>query len=183
MVEDVKTLAAWDTTKTRAQEFVQLAAKEGWDEATKKFNGLYGAQATSRSERPERVRISESVRPATTAGRAIGIDRDPARQHPWVSGPASPVEGPRPVSLTDSSPRPRPIRRPSAQSPKVMEFKPQRTFYCIKSITLNPLNQQQFKDMKGQMLARQSHIEAQSLAAVHLNPKKHRGTYGLPMVS
>ncbi|MGD8787493.1 MAG: hypothetical protein PVJ60_08725, partial [Phycisphaerales bacterium] len=42
VVEDYKKLAATDITKRRAEEFIELAKKEGWDTAVDKFNELYG---------------------------------------------------------------------------------------------------------------------------------------------
>jgi hypothetical protein len=46
VAEDVKKLAAMDTTKSKAEEFVNLAAKDGWESAVEKFNELYGQQST-----------------------------------------------------------------------------------------------------------------------------------------
>jgi hypothetical protein len=45
VTDDVRSLAAWDATRSRADEFVALAQKEGWEPAIAKFNDLYGKQA------------------------------------------------------------------------------------------------------------------------------------------
>jgi hypothetical protein len=45
VVNDVKALAAWNTAKSKADEFMALATKDGWDKAVAQFNKLYGAQA------------------------------------------------------------------------------------------------------------------------------------------
>jgi len=48
----MQSLAAWDTTKARTQEFVTLATQEGWDPASAKFNDLYGKQAKEEPNDP-----------------------------------------------------------------------------------------------------------------------------------
>jgi len=42
VIEDLKLLAAMDKAKSKAQEFVVLAAKDGWESAVDKFNKIYG---------------------------------------------------------------------------------------------------------------------------------------------
>jgi len=44
VVEDLKRLAAMDTAKSKAEEFITLAAEDGWEAATEKFNELYAQQ-------------------------------------------------------------------------------------------------------------------------------------------
>ncbi len=169
VAEDVKILAAWETTKNKAQEFVELAAKDGWEDATKKFNELYGPQATSDPNDPN-VFDSQNL----YGRRRISTDRLDLMATQFDSFPGSAelirqrkIDARFTARLFDQAPEtPR-----AAQSPKVMEFKPEQSFYCIKNITVNPLNQQQFTNMKGRLLSIQSHTETQSLAAVHLNPQ------------
>ncbi|GAG86744.1 unnamed protein product, partial [marine sediment metagenome] len=44
VAEDLKKLAAMDTTKSKAEEFIALAEKDGWESTVEKFNELYGNQ-------------------------------------------------------------------------------------------------------------------------------------------
>jgi len=46
VTEDLKKLAAMETAKSKAEEFIDLAVKEGWDSALDKFNELYGKQTS-----------------------------------------------------------------------------------------------------------------------------------------
>jgi hypothetical protein len=55
--------------------------------------------------------------------------------------------------------------------PAVMEFKPDRSFYALKIVTVRRLNQQQFQDTKNSMAYRDAHVETQSLAMVHFDPQ------------
>ena len=56
------------------------------------------------------------------------------------------------------------------KAPLVMEFKPDQSFYCLKSVTVQRVNQQQFEQAKPMLLVRTDRVETQSLAAVHFNP-------------
>jgi len=169
VVEDVKVLAAWETTKNRAQEFKKLAAEDSWENASKKFNEQYGAQATDDPNDPN-VFDSQNL---------FGLRRISADQLNLIATQRSNVPGSADLirqlkvrgRFVDRLFAQAPDKPKAAQSPKLMEFKPEQSFYCIKSLTVNGLNQQQFKDMKGRILSRQSHTEIQSLAAVHLNPQ------------
>lgn len=169
VAEDLKVLAAWETTKTRAQQFVEMAAKDGWEETTKKFNELYGEQAKSDPNDPN-VFQSQNL---------FGLRRIPQDQLKLIETQRSGIPGTAAL-LRQLNTRSRFVERlfqeaPDAaagqtQDPKVMEFKPEQSYYCIKSIDVNPLNDKQFAGMKGGLLQRESHVEAQSLAIVHLNP-------------
>ena len=54
--------------------------------------------------------------------------------------------------------------------PLVMEFKPDQSFYCLKSLTTQRPNTQQFQSAKPMLLVRTERAETHSLAAVHFNP-------------
>ncbi|MHC4073425.1 MAG: hypothetical protein ACYTGS_15550, partial [Planctomycetota bacterium] len=70
VVEDLKRLAAMDTTKAKAEEFKVLVANEGWDEALDRFNQLYGEADPNRPE-PNQTEPNEADPNALT--------EDPAR--------------------------------------------------------------------------------------------------------
>jgi hypothetical protein len=58
----------------------------------------------------------------------------------------------------------------ASQLPKIMEFKPERSYYVVKNLTVQPLYQEQFQKMKGMVIGREEYGQTQSLAVVHLNP-------------
>ena len=52
-----------------------------------------------------------------------------------------------------------------------MEYKPDQSVYALKTVTVRRLDEQQFESMKGMLLYRTQHIDAQSLAMVHFDPQ------------
>ena len=52
VMKDFRALAAWDTTRAKAEEFMALATKDGWDQAVAQFNKLYGQQAKAEPNDP-----------------------------------------------------------------------------------------------------------------------------------
>jgi hypothetical protein len=169
VTEDLQKLAAWDATKGKAEEFVALAAKEGWDPATAKFNELYGKQAKKDPNDPnvfamDRLdslqRMSDAqllVIAAQTAGNpaAETILSEAQVERQFIDGLYSLVP-----ADAESAPN----------MPQVLEFKPSQSFYALKSISVRRLNQQQYERMKGMLIQREDYVQTQSLAVVHFNP-------------
>ncbi len=169
VIEDLRVLAAWETTKTRAQEFVQMANEGTWDEAVNKFNELYGEQAKSDPNDPnvfevqnrfglQRVARGQMELITTQTANVPGIDenlRQFAVEQRFVN---------RLYSLI-------PLKGDSAKDlPVVLEFKPDQSFYCLKDLSIRRLDQQRFQTMKSSLLMQQNHIKSQSLSVVHFNP-------------
>ena len=50
VAEDLKKLAAMDTTKIKTEEFIKQVVVEGWDGAINKFNELYGRDDQNESD-------------------------------------------------------------------------------------------------------------------------------------
>jgi hypothetical protein len=169
VTEDLRKLAAWETTKTGAQEFVALAGQDGWDEAVAKYNELYGEQAKEDPNDPDVFELQYLT----------GLQRIPAGQLQAIttqaaSNPAAPeylrrlgIERRFMDRLYSLIP---PDKDEATEVPLVMEFKPDQSFYCLRSLSIRRLNQEQFDSIRPMLLSREEHAEAQSLAAVHLNP-------------
>jgi len=172
VIEDLRKLAAWETTKIKAQEFVQLATEnEGdWDKAVSKFNELYGAQAKSDPNDPnvfevqnrmglQRIARGQLELIATQTANIPGIEenlRQFAIEQRFVN---------RLYSLI-------PPKEDAAQNlPVVLEFKPDQSFYCLKNVSIRRLDQQRFQSMKTNLLMQADRVESQSLSVVHFNPE------------
>jgi len=169
VAEDLRTLAVWETTKTKAQELIELATQESWDAAVNQFNERYGAQATSDPNDPNVFEVQHlaglqkipsdqmdliAMQAANSPGAAQYV-RQLATEQRFVS---------RLYSLIPAQ------SETLAKAPLVLEFKPDQSFYCLKSLSIRRLNEQQFQSIKPALLERKDRVEAQSLAAVHFNP-------------
>jgi hypothetical protein len=169
VTKDLQMLAAWDATRAKAEEFVALASKEGWEPASAKFNDLYGKQA---KEAPNDPNVF-SLTPMTTLRRMPSVEL----QTIAVQAAGSPV------GLTDVYRAEVEKRRidllfslvpPDATSapnmPQVVEFKPGQSFYAIKSISAHWLSQQQYDLGKATLLQWEDNAQMQGLAVAHFNP-------------
>jgi hypothetical protein len=55
--------------------------------------------------------------------------------------------------------------------PLVLEFKPNMSYYCLKSISKRRINQQEYESIKMMQAYREEFVQSQSLTAVHFNPE------------
>lgn len=169
VTQDVQKLAAWDTTKSRAGEFVALAQKEGWDPAIAKFNDLYGKQAKEEPNDPnvfklDRLNDLQRISNAQLQVVATQTIGNPA---------AATIAGETRVEkqLVDRFYSLVPDNADAAPNmPQVLEFKPSQSFYAVKSVSVKWLNQQQYESMKGMLLQQEDFMQTQNLAVVHFNP-------------
>ncbi len=170
VVEDLQKLAAWDLAKTRAQEFVAMATKDGWDSAADKYNELYGAQAKEDPNDPNVFEVQYLT----------GLRRIPAEQMQVIA-----------TQLGGNPAAQQYLRRLGIQRrfldrlyslipgdkdavtevPLVMEFKPEQSYYCLRTLTIDRMNQAQFQSVRPALLSREEHTETQSLSIVHLDPE------------
>ena len=170
VVEDLRTLAAWETTKGKAQEFVQLANEDTWDNAVNKFNELYGAQAKSDPNDPNVFEVQNRM----------GLQRIASGQMELIAAQTANIPGIE-DNLRRFAIEQRFVNRlhslipPTGDSaknlPVVLEFKPDQSFYCLKNVSIRRLDQQQFQRMKTGLLTQEDRVESQSLSVVHFNPE------------
>ncbi len=170
VVNDVKALAAWDTTKSKAEEFMALATKDGWDKAVAQFNTLYGKQAKADPNDPNVFRVDNQVglqrlSKADQQVLAAQISNSPASQIvlDQATNEGMFVDRLRAL-IPDKSDAP-------AQMPVLVEFKPNQSYYVLKSLTLQRLTQEEFQKMKGALVRREEYSQVESLMAVHFNPE------------
>ncbi|MGA1979179.1 MAG: hypothetical protein ABSG99_01245 [Sedimentisphaerales bacterium] len=169
VVKDLKKLAAMDTTKNKAQEFIDLAVKDGWENAVDKFNKLYGPQDKSREDADAfelqnftNLQRTSSLELETVALQSAG---NPARrllvnkaekENRLIGQLYSLI--PQDSNTIDTL-------------PLVMEFKPDMSYYCLKNISVKRLDQEQYDKIKALYNYKEDFIQSQSLAPVHFNPE------------
>jgi hypothetical protein len=169
VMQDAQKVAAWDTTRSKAQEFVALASKEGWEPAIAKFNALYGKQAKEDPNDPNVFKIDrlndlqrisnaqvQIVAAQTVGNPAAAMIADQTRVEKQLADQFFSLV---PANV-DSAPN----------MPQAMEFKPSQSFYAVKDASVRWLNQQQYESMKGMLLQQEDYVQMQNLAVVHFNP-------------
>jgi len=168
VIKDLQTLAAWDTTSAKASEFMAMATKDGWDQAIKQFNKVYGEQAKADPNDPNVFRLDRRMGTQRIAQADLEVLATQLSNTP--SGETYMNEARVESQLADRLYLLAADPNGASQLPKIVEFKPERSYYVIKSLSLQPLYQEQFQKMKGMVIGREEYGQAQSLAVVHLNP-------------
>jgi len=169
VVNDVKALAAWDATKSKAEEFMALATKDGWDKAVAQFNTLYGKQAKAEPNDPNVFKVDhqaglQRVSNAELQVVAAQVSNSPASQ---IIVSQAQNEG----QFVDRLYALIPAKADAPpQMPVVVEFKPNQSYYVLKTLTMQRLTQEEYQKMKGMIARREEYGQMENLAAVHFNP-------------
>ncbi len=170
VVEDVRTLAAWDTAKTRAAEFTSLATQEGWEPAVSQFNERYGEQAKDDPNDPNVFSIEQRIGLQLLSSEQLTALKAQAASSPGAAGFVETLVNQRQFINRLFSLVP-PAADSLPETPVVMEYLPDLSLYCIKSLSIQRLSQERFRQMKGMLLRRDEYNDAQNLAIVHFMPK------------
>ena len=173
VVEDLRRLAAMDKIRSKAQEFVAMAAKDGWDSAIGKFSDLYGksksdANTVSRDEKPFKMNKRSGLRRVSNLDVADIMTRSEGNPMARMLVSRTKREGMLMDKLcalvpADSNTLPKPG--------VIVEFKPGMSYYCLENVTINRLYQETFDMTKAAEVVRDEFTDAQSLAFIHYNPK------------
>ena len=175
VIKDLKRLAAMDKTGEKANQFVQAAAKDGWDGAIDKFNKIYGsaskktdANAVSNDEKLFTLQTQTGLRRIPQATLVTVETRHEG--DPLARGviDRTKVEG----MLIDKMCSVLPDDANALASPgAVVEFKPAMSYYCLRSLTVHQLYQDWFDAVKARIIVSDEFADAQVLAAAHYNPE------------
>jgi len=168
VAEDLRKLAAWDTTKAKGRELMAMAAKEDWKQAVAKFNELYGAQAKKEPNDPNAFKVETLNGLQRISDAQLLVIATQASGNPAGRVYANDTRAEK--QFIDQLYSFAPADTEPAKTPLLMEFKPNQSFYVIKSITVQRLNQQQYEAMKGMILQQEDYVQMQNLAVVHFNP-------------
>ena len=179
VVEDLKKLAAMETAKAKAEQFVRLVTEKGWEKAIEKFNELHtpqtgseqdGSESTNETDstaQPFRLQSFPSVRRIsqdTIDTMAVQTSRDPTAQYLLGYSKRESMLVNKFYSLLGEG---QDLRQSASL---IVPFKPDMSYYVIKDISINRIDQQQYEQMKGPRTYREDIVQSQSLAAVHFSP-------------
>ena len=167
VAKDLKKLAAMNTTKSKAEEFIALAAKGGWDNALDKFNQLYGSQAEADRKVFDLYNLKDVKRVSRMqlAALAAQIEGNPADQ--FVVDQRK-NDGQLIDQLYSLIPQ---DSNSVAAVPLLVESKPEMSFYCVKSLSVKRLNEGEYEKNRTLEVYKENIVESQGLAAVHFGPE------------
>jgi uncharacterized protein YneF (UPF0154 family)/acyl-CoA-binding protein len=169
VAEDLKRLAAMDTTKNKAEEFINLAVRDGWESAVDKFNKLYSKYKQSE----EGTNVFE-LRNLTNLRRSSSMELRTLVLHS-AGNPAAQL-------LVNNAEKENQLigqfyslvpqdSNTINNLPLVMEFKPDMSYYCLKNISVKRLDREQYDKIKAMQLYKEDFVQSQSMVPVHFNPE------------
>jgi len=170
VVEDLKKLAAMDTTKSKAEEFINLAVRNGWDKAVDKFNKRYGKHNKRGGEDVDVFELQNLTNLQRISSMELGTlalqsEGNPAR---WLLVNKAKKENQLIGQFYSLVPQ---DSNAIDTLPLVMEFKPDMSYYCLKNISVKRLEREQYDKIKASQVYKEDFIQSQSLAPVHFNPE------------
>jgi hypothetical protein len=169
VIEDLKKLAAMDIAKSKAEQFIKQAQKDGWEKAVAEFNKLYGYEDKQEKDYEpfklqtftnlqripdiilETLAVQNSANPA-----GLNLVNEHSRDARFIDQLYSLV--PQDANRLDAV-------------PFVLEFKPDMSCYAIRNLSVKRLTQSEFEKQKALQLFKEDTIQSQNLAAVHINPE------------
>ncbi|MHC4559180.1 MAG: hypothetical protein ACYS80_17965, partial [Planctomycetota bacterium] len=152
--EDLKKLAAMETVKNKAEEFISLAVTDSWDSTIDKFNELYGKKDTGDPNNPD---TSENVTKPFKLQNLAGMRRvsKAALQTMVAQSAGNPAA---PLFLSGRRKQQRFVEKLYSLVPQdsnsvdsfplLMEFKPDMSFYCIKNLSVKRISLQEYEKIK-----------------------------------
>jgi len=170
VAKSLKRLAAMETTKSKAEEFVEMAAKDGWDNTIDKFNELYGQNEKQDDNEPNAFDLQSIPRMQRISKATLETIAVQSRGNPAASFFLN--ESRKNQQFADLLYSLIPPDSNTVEAlPVVMEFKPDMSYYVIKNISVKPFWKEDFEKIKALRLYREDHIQSQSMAVVHFSPE------------
>ncbi|MFC1676458.1 hypothetical protein ACFL3G_05280 [Planctomycetota bacterium] len=167
VVEDLKNLSAMETAKNKSDEFVKLIVKEGWDQATESFNKRYGEKDTDSNEPTFKIETRDTMQRISKA--QLQTFKVQSEANPLKRSRIS--QGNNTRLFIDQLYSTVPADANSLDTvPYIMQFKPEMSYYCLKSLSVNRIDMDQYISRKAGTLYKEDIVNSQSLAAVHYNP-------------
>ena len=169
VTEDLKKLAAIDTAKVRAEEFIDLAAKTDWQTALNRFNDLYGDQAKDDPNDPNVFVLDYLAAVSRTSGlllNTLAVQNQGSPSAGYFLNQAR-IEGRFADKLYSLVPA---DSNTPEMLPAIVEFKPNMSFYCVKELLVKRLWKEDFDRIKPVSFYKEDVAQFQSLAPIHLNP-------------
>ena len=170
VAEDLKKLAVMDAVKGKAEDFIKQVVKDGWDDAIRKFNRLYGDNDGQEQGEPNTFKLQSFTNLRRISGETLAtlavqnsgnpaaylLDNERNKQSRFIDKLYSLVP---------------PDKDALDTVPLIMEFKPDMNFYCLKSVSVRHLDRGQYEKIKAGHAYKKDFVQSQSLAAVHFDPE------------
>jgi hypothetical protein len=181
VVEDLKKLAAMETAGARAEEFRELALKDGWESAIDEFNRLYSEaeanevdpgtdgtpDANGGVQGPFRLENLTNMRRVSS----MGLDTLAVQSEGNLDVPFSIDMFKRESRLRD---RLYSLVPPDSNTvdavPLALEFEPDMSYYCLKKVSVRRIYRGEYEQAKAMQGYRDDFVQAQSITPVHFNP-------------
>ncbi|MHC4482010.1 MAG: hypothetical protein ACYSW4_00530 [Planctomycetota bacterium] len=182
VVEDLRELAAMDTTRAKAEEFKDLAVKQGWEDAVDKFNELYGEVEPNEVD-PNAPEVQDAKNDVQKPFGLQSLTNLPRISSVGLGTLAVQRAGNPEAQLSTNVVEKESMLRDLLYSlvpqdsntveavPLVIEFVPDMSYYCLKSISVRRINRDEYENIKVRQGYREEAVQSQSLAAVHFNPE------------
>lgn len=182
VIKDIKCLAAMDKARTKANEFLELATTQEdlvWKNAIDKLNELYEQEYPKDANSTDLAKTDDSNEPAFKLEEHYSLAKLSKEAFLTIlqnqDNPAS--EGIKNLLNKESqfldiifSMAPNDSNAPEF-NPKIVEFKPDLSYYVIKNISKNHLWKENFEKMKSYLSYKKDLSESQSLAMNQFNPE------------
>jgi hypothetical protein len=182
VVEDLKELAAMDTARAKAEEFRGLAIEQGWEDAVDKFNELYGKaepnelepnapgtqDVTSDVQKPFGLQSLTNL--SRISGTGLGILAVQRADNPLGQSYIDTIKKESMLRDLLYSLVPQDSNTVEAV-PLVFEFRPDMSYYCVKSMSVRRINRDEYESIKVMQSYREEAVQSQSLAVVYFNPE------------
>jgi len=174
VVRDLKRLAAMETARRTAEEFVARANEQGWDPTIERFNRIHGPNEPGGDSNeagavePFRLETRRGLRrtsPDQLAALASHVADYPGGASILAAQKTSALFTDKLYQLAQLE------GGGQVALPTVMAFKPHTSYYAIKSIELQGMTRSQYDKTKSRIALRKDMAELQTLAVVHLNPR------------
>ncbi|UCE99557.1 MAG: hypothetical protein JSV82_00345 [Planctomycetota bacterium] len=179
VADDLKKLLAMDTTKKKAEEFIDLAATDDWENAVDKFNALYGQQDKQDITEPnisDTIKVQKSfvLQNLTNLRRTSSMTLEglvmQSRGNPMVQPLIN--EAKKEIRFIDQLYSLIPQDSNTTDNkPLILESKPNTSYYCIKNISVKRLDLEQYETIKAMRAYRENFIQSQNMAPVHFAPE------------
>jgi len=189
VANDLKKLAVINDglVKSKAEEFIELASKDGWEKSLRKFNELYkqasSSSVESRSKQDDsdpnvfkeerlanlrRIPKETLVTLETQSQGSRGEQLFVQEAQKWLSVDAAKIQSRFIDQLYSLVPQ----NSSTAKSlPLLMEFKPEMSFYVIKNILVKRLGLEEYEKNRAKRFYKEDNIQSESMAVVHFNPE------------
>ena len=170
VAEDLKKIAATETTKAKAEEFIKQVAKDGWEDAVKKFNERYRLADQKKQDEPNAFKLQDLKDLKRFSNARMETFALQTADSPAARFSIDVIKKTRQLIDRLYSLVPQDSNT-LASVPVVVKFEPEMSYYIIKNISINRIDQSEYEKIKAAGVYKEDIVQSQSMAVVHFNPE------------